>query len=94
MTVRELLSRIDSHELTEWRAIEELEPFGSRGDDKRIGVVAQTLVNANRNTERRPEPYGLPDIFPWVEPPLRHNKPVEGTVSDLMAAFRTGAKPQ
>ncbi len=47
MTVRELLARIDSHELTEWMAFHNLRPFGEEQSDIRAGIVASTVANCS-----------------------------------------------
>lgn len=64
MTVRELLTRIDSRELTEWMAFFELEPWGSEIEDHRFGVVASTIANVNRDPKRRARSYEPDDFFP------------------------------
>ena len=46
MTVRELLARVDSHELTEWMAEFNLGPWSEERADLRAGIVASTVVNA------------------------------------------------
>ncbi len=48
MTVRELLSRVGSDELTEWMALYRVEPWGERRSDLQAGVVAATVANCNR----------------------------------------------
>ena len=48
MTVRELLSRIDSKELTEWAAFYSIDPFGNVRSDIQSGIVASTIANCNR----------------------------------------------
>lgn len=45
MTVKELLDRIDSSELTEWIAFYDLEPFGDERADIRSAIVASTTAN-------------------------------------------------
>jgi len=40
MTVRELLMRIDSRELSEWMAFYSIEPFGELRADMRAAMVA------------------------------------------------------
>ena len=45
MTVRELLQRMSSSELSEWRAYYEIEPFGEERADLRAGTIASPLVN-------------------------------------------------
>jgi|SRR5699024_10309356 len=49
MTVRELLSRIESRELTEWAAYERVTgPLGPERADIHAGIIASTIANANR----------------------------------------------
>jgi len=48
MTVRELLTRADSAELTEWMAYATIEPFGEERADYRAGLICSTLVNLQR----------------------------------------------
>lgn len=64
MTVRELLARIDSRELTEWMAFFELEPWGCDVEDERFGVVAATVANVNRDAKKQPRPYTRDDFLP------------------------------
>ncbi len=37
----------------------QLEPFGEDREDKRFGMIAQTLMNTFRNTKKRTKPYKL-----------------------------------
>ena len=64
MTVRELLARIDSHELTEWAAYFNLEPWGTETDDWRAGMVASTIANVNRDSKRQRKPFVPQDFMP------------------------------
>jgi hypothetical protein len=77
MTVREMLARIDSAELTEWRAFYELEPFGDLIADQRHGIATAVLANVNRDSKRKPDPYVAADFIPWHE---SHRKPPEPTL--------------
>ena len=45
MTVRELLARIDSRELSEWQAYYGINPWGPERADLRAGVIASTTAN-------------------------------------------------
>lgn len=47
----ELLASSTSRELAEWRAYEQLEPFGPRREDIRAGTVAAMVYNMNRNKD-------------------------------------------
>jgi flagellar basal body rod protein FlgC len=64
MTVRELLQRVDSRELTEWMAFYKLEPWGAEIEDYRTGVVASTIANANRDSKRKSKPFQPKDFMP------------------------------
>ncbi len=64
MTVRELLNRVDSKELTEWAAFFALEPWGAEVEDWRAGMVAATVANANRDEKKRRKPYTPRDFMP------------------------------
>lgn len=68
MTVRELLARIDSRELTEWMAFYSLEPWGSQIDDDRAGVIAATVANVHRDPKKRSRPYEATDMIPPRHP--------------------------
>lgn len=48
-----MLSRMSSHELTEWMAFASLEPFG--GDTQYLGhaITASTIANVNRGKDKR-----------------------------------------
>ena len=52
-TVRELLGSMDSHELTEWMAFDQVDPVGGRRGDYQAAVVASTVANANRGKGQR-----------------------------------------
>lgn len=47
MTVRELLARIDSRELSEWMAYYNLDPWGPERADLRAGTIAATVANCH-----------------------------------------------
>ncbi len=64
MTVRELLNRISSRELSEWMAFYAVEPWGCQVDDQRTGLVASVIANVNRDPKRRATPYQVNDFMP------------------------------
>ncbi len=64
MTVRELLERIDSRELTEWAVFFSLEPWGTEVEDWRAGLIAATIANVNRDPKQRRQPYEPSDFMP------------------------------
>ncbi|MHB9836848.1 phage tail assembly protein T [Paraburkholderia terrae] len=44
MTVRQLLANLDSAELSEWMAFNQIEPFGEARADLRAGIIASTVA--------------------------------------------------
>lgn len=53
-TVRELLCRVDSRELTEWLAYWGLEPWGEERADLRQAITSTLIGNANLRKGRTP----------------------------------------
>ena len=45
MTVREMLSRLDSRELSEWMAYSSIEPIGEYRNDLRFAMLTCTVTN-------------------------------------------------
>ena len=66
-SVRELLARIDSHELAEWMAFYSLEPFGHVRGDLQAGIVAATIANANSG--KGSKTFQPADFMPLMEKP-------------------------
>ena len=54
MTVRQLLENIDSSELTEWLAYDQIEPFGPQREDLRAGLICSTVANHSMSPPRKP----------------------------------------
>ncbi len=97
-TVHQLLSEIDSAELTEWQAYYQLEPFGSLVEDERHGVAVSALANINRDAKTHPQPYKPLDFIGWRV----HERIKEGPIlladaqaqSDLLAQQIFKFKPR
>ncbi len=70
MTVRELLSRIDSREITEWIVYERAHgPLGDRRLDHIGAMITAAIVNANRG---KGPPKRVEDFLPsWGGKPIR-----------------------
>jgi len=78
MTVKELLARIDSRELSEWMAYFSLEPWGTEVEDWRAGLVASTVANVNRDEKKRKKPFEPKDFIPQrAKPPVEEQSPEE-----------------
>lgn len=75
MSVREMLSRIDSAELCEWRAYYAEEPFGELIADQRHGILTSVLANVNRDVKKRPDAYKPTDFIYWHEVHRRKQVP-------------------
>ena len=65
MTVKEMLSRMDSRELAEWAAYYSVEPFGEERDDLRAGIVASVIANVNRGKSSKA--YSPQDFMPYAK---------------------------
>lgn len=81
MTVRELLARIDSKELSEWMAYYEVNPFGSVRDDLQAGIVASTIANVNRG--KNDKSFTPSDFMPYMDKPQQ----CEGDMQAVMDAL-------
>jgi|LauGreDrversion4_2_1035121.scaffolds.fasta_scaffold1006655_2 hypothetical protein len=55
MTVRQLLENIDSIELTEWLAYDQIEPFGPQREDLRAGLICSTVANHSMSPPKKPQ---------------------------------------
>lgn len=64
MTVRELLTRISSRELTEWAAYFLLEPFGEERADLRAAIIASVVANTARDPKRRRRAFKPEEFMP------------------------------
>lgn len=59
-----LLRELTSWQISEWLAYYQIEPFGEERADLRAGIVASVTANANRDADKRPEPYSPADFMP------------------------------
>jgi len=89
MTVRELLERIDSRELTEWAVYFGLEPWGTEVEDWRAGLVAATIANVNRDPKQRRKPFEPADFMPRREQTAAEEQSVEEQARILETWART-----
>lgn len=83
MTVRDLLARLDSRELSEWMAFEQIDgPLGGRRGDIQAAIVASTVANVNlpRHKQRAPDDY-LPV---WDKPAAKSQQ----TPEEMWAAVK------
>jgi hypothetical protein len=65
MTVRELLAKLGSDELSEWMAFYQLEPFGDFRADYRSALMTSTFANAHRHKDS--PPFSPEDFMPFIE---------------------------
>jgi hypothetical protein len=75
MTVRELLSRVDSYELSEWMAYGQIEPFGPHADDRRHGERMALTANIHRDAKRRARPFEAADFMLGMREPRQPQPP-------------------
>jgi hypothetical protein len=74
-----MLSCIDSKELAEWMAFNQIEPIAYRGD-LQAGIVAATIANANRGKDG--QPFQPIDFMPLLDKP-------EQTEDEMKAILNT-----
>ena len=81
MTVRELLARIDSKELSEWMAYYEVNPFGSVRDDLQAGIIASTIANVNRG--KNDKSFTPSDFMPYMDKPQQSEDDIQAVMDAL-----------
>lgn len=67
MTRDEMMRRISYSEFIEWMILENIEPFGERGDYLRAGIIAATIANVNRGKDQ--PAYSPLDFMPVIKEP-------------------------
>ena len=83
MSVKRLLSGMDSKELSEWAAYYSIEPFGYfRSADLPAGIIASTIANCNRT--RSCTVFQPKDFMPIGE----HTKPQLMEEEDMLEVMR------
>lgn len=77
MTVEEMLSRMTSHEISEWIAYSTVELIGDDREDYRMANVMALLANINRDPENKPDPFSPVDFMPdfWRREEVEEHKP-------------------
>ena len=66
MTVRQLLDRVDSRELTDWEAYDRLEPVGERMTQLMVGQLTATITNLLKQKGKKD--VTAEELMPrWVE---------------------------
>lgn len=77
-TPRELLASVTAADIVEMMAFEQLEPFGALAEDFRAGQIAATVANANRDPEKRSDPFMPSDFMPALA--AAHERAAEGPI--------------
>ena len=80
--MKDLLSRCDSRELSEWAAYHAMEPIGAVRGDVQAGIIASTIANVNRG--KHSKTYGPADFM------LFGNDEKEPQTDDEMKAVMMG----
>jgi len=89
-TVRELLNRIDSRELSEWMLYEQMEPFGDTLTDMHASQLAYLLAETNRDTKKRKDPFKPDDFSLRFREPKTQQQDARSSLLKLASAL--GAK--
>ena len=82
------MSRCDSREYAEWRALYELDPWGEERADLRAGIIASTIANVNRGKSQKVFSPG--DFMPEFDKPVR----TQQTPQEMAAVMTMFAKRQ
>jgi len=83
VTVREMLGRIDSRELSEWVAYASIEPFGEKRQDLRFAKLAGTIVEVVKAAVgAKGEPSKIEDFM------LKFDPPKQQSVDNMKARLR------
>lgn len=93
-TRKQLMNEIDSHELSEWMAFDQLSPLDSDyRNEIAVGKVANILYSANRDPDRG-DVLGLSDFVPqWgaeYRESIEAQKMVEIDPEEAIAKVRAG----
>lgn len=84
-----MLREISARQLAEWFAYANLEGFGDRRADMRMGILASLIANVNRDPKRKPSPFKPGDFIPRIKEDDDRLKE-----RDLRAALDSIAKPK
>lgn len=83
-----LLPRLTSGQWSDWLAFARLEPFGPQREDRRAGVLASLIANANRDPKKRAEAWGPEHFFTELAPePI----PIAQKLRNVFGRFRKAA---
>jgi hypothetical protein len=80
-SVKELLERFSSRELSEWAAYHSLDPIGGTRGDLQAGIISSTIANVNRGKSSKA--FSPIDFMPIV------NEKEEQTEEDMKAIMMT-----
>ena len=85
-----MLDRMDSRELAEYLAFDQIEPIGDIRSDAAAGVVAATIANCHRTKGKAFEPT---DFMPFVEKPAKKqmsNDEIKNVLSNAAMIMGSG----
>lgn len=86
MTVRELLSRCDSAELTEWEAMDRIDSFLQDSDQWRFGTFMSWFAEMHRDPKKRAKPFE-PSDFERNQAPAEPKRQSPQEQQTLLTAF-------
>lgn len=90
-TVKELLARIDSTELTAWEAYEKVAgPIGQERDDFLFAMLCSVIANANRG--KRSKPFEAKQFMPKWDPDAPPERRPELSGEEMLRAVKRAHK--
>lgn len=84
MPREEMLDRMSSHELSEWMAYANIEPFGEDRADLRAGTISSVIANTNRDPKKKADPYEPIDFMPFAEKPEPTPDQLAGKIARML----------
>ncbi len=94
MTRHELMARMSVSEFYEAMLLEQLEPFGERGEYYRAGMICATIANVQRDPKKRATPYTPEDFFPMLKAEQVAPRQSADAIAEAFLAFKESYNKQ
>jgi hypothetical protein len=83
------LARLTARKFQEWQTYDELEPFSELRADYRTASIVSAIMNAFRNSEKRPHPFTVEDARLLFGDDTRVKSPQKQNWKDQKAMIRS-----
>ncbi len=82
------MARMSHSEFYEAMLLEQLEPFGERGEYLRTGMICATIANVNRDPKKRATAFTPEDFFPMLKNPAATPRQTTEQIAEAFMAFK------